>query len=49
MLEFSRWNKRILITLTVKIGILNGIWKIDFLCQSIIRGEKGVFVVVILE
>ena len=42
MLEFNRWNKRILI---ITIGILNGIWKIDFLCQSIIRREKGVFVV----
>ena len=47
MLEFNRWNKRILITITI--GILNGIWKIDFLCQSIIWGEKGVFLVVILE
>ena len=32
--------------LTITIGIKNGTWKIDFQCQSIIWGEKDVFVVV---
>ena len=33
--------------LTITIRIKNGTWKIDFQCQSIIWGEKGVFVVIL--